>query len=392
MAEKIRLHILGVPYTITTNEYSHCAFAGKVLRFGKMMMSRNFEVYHYGIETSDIVCTKNFDVLSKNEWEELRIKSLEFANPDMSREEIIIKLNNKSEFVGPLGNVTTPLYTQFNIKLLPLLKENYRSTKTDIICLPFGIAHENCIKNLEAVCVESGIGYTGSYKNFRIFESYSALQNQISKEGKNYQHYWFVISNYYDISEWTLNLKPVTNKAGFLGRICDAKGLNIIVEIAKRMPHVEFTICGQGDPTKYLVYPNIKYLEPLCGTARSDYLSSLTVLLAPSTYAEPFCGVNVEAQLCGTPVISNDFGALVETIEPFRTGVLCHTLQDYCTAVQMALDGKFNRQYIRDRAVELYDMYNVAYKYEYAFRNILDIYNGNGGWYSNKDYLELLYR
>ena len=65
---KIRLHILGLPHTITSNEYSHCAFTGKVLRFGPMMLSRDFEVYHYGIETSEIICTKHFDVLTKNEW------------------------------------------------------------------------------------------------------------------------------------------------------------------------------------------------------------------------------------------------------------------------------------------------------------------------------------
>ena len=48
----IRLHMPAIPHTITTNEYSHFAFTGKVLRFAPMMISRGFEVYHYGIETS----------------------------------------------------------------------------------------------------------------------------------------------------------------------------------------------------------------------------------------------------------------------------------------------------------------------------------------------------
>jgi hypothetical protein len=43
---KIRLHIPGIPHTITREEFSHCAFTGKVHRFPRMMMSVGFEVYH----------------------------------------------------------------------------------------------------------------------------------------------------------------------------------------------------------------------------------------------------------------------------------------------------------------------------------------------------------
>ena len=62
---KKRLHILGLPHTITSNEFSHCAFTGKVLRFGPMMLSRGFEVYHYGVEGSEIECTKKIDILTE---------------------------------------------------------------------------------------------------------------------------------------------------------------------------------------------------------------------------------------------------------------------------------------------------------------------------------------
>lgn len=119
--------------------------------------------------------------------------------------------------------------------------------------------------------------------------------------------------------------------------------------------NVEFILCGQGDPTKYLTQLNIKYKEPLEGLERSKYLESLNVLLAPTYYVEPFCGVNVEAQLCGTPVISNDCGAFVETIENFKTGILAHTLEDFCQGIQMALEGYFDRKYIRNRASKLYE-------------------------------------
>ena len=212
----------------------------------------------------------------------------------------------------------------------------------------------------------------------------------MEQEKKLCQHYWFVIPNYYDIIEWPLSLNPDKKQIGYFGRICDIKGCNIFVEIAKHFPHITFILCGQGVPSKYLIKPNIIYKPPLHGLDRGVFLGSLTALIAPSMYLEPFCGVNVEAQLCGTPVLSNDCGAFVETIEPFKTGMLCHTLADYYDSIQMALDDKFDRKYINERATKLYDMYNVGKKYEYAFNTILNVYNGQKGFYSTESYIDLL--
>ena len=61
----IRLHILALPHTITNDEFSHCAYTGKVLRFPEMMVSRGFEVYHYGVEGSTTKATKNVELLTQ---------------------------------------------------------------------------------------------------------------------------------------------------------------------------------------------------------------------------------------------------------------------------------------------------------------------------------------
>ena len=131
-------------------------------------------------------------------------------------------------------------------------------------------------------------------------------------------------------------------------------------------------------------------MPPVYGKERGEYLGSLTALLAPSKYSEPFCGVNIESQLCGTPVITHPYGALIETIEPFKTGMLCHTLSDFCYSIQMALDGNFDREYIHKRSSKIYDMYNIAKQYEYSFKTILELFNKKGGWYSSNSFMELL--
>jgi len=379
----IRLHIPAIPYTITRDEYSHDAFTGKVKRFSPMMRSRGFEVYHYGVETSDSGATKNFDLLTKDEWTALRIESLMFVEPTLTREQAIEKNKDPTMIISTLSNWSSPLSKEFNKRLRATIKDHYRSSSTDIICVPLGRTFDDGVEGLGYTIVELGIGYQGSCKNYRIFESHTWLSHTLGSENKSPNNYWFVVPHAFDPSEYALSIKPNPMKVGFLGRITDFKGCNIIVEIARRFPTLEFILCGQGDPKSYLQLPNIKYKEPIHGLERSDFFGDCIAVLYPTKYHEPFgCGP-VEAQLCGTPVISSDFGGMVETVEQFKTGLRCHTLADYCHGVQMALDGKFNRRYIRKRAVNLYSMYKLAYNYEYIFKSIIDIHTaGKNGWYS----------
>lgn len=389
-----RLHMLALPHTITIDAFSHCAYTGKVQRFGPMMRSRGYEVFHYGIETSEANATRHFDVLKKDEWHALRIKSYMQLHPDVTLTDAVATLESSASFIGDLGNYSTPLYEEFNRRLKTLLQEHYRSTKTDLVCLPFGVSHNKALEGLDVVAVESGIGYNNSTRNWRVFESYAWMHNALAKENKNGQNYWFVVPNYFNTAEWPLSLTPKVNTVGFLGRVYDLKGCREIVEVAKRMPTVRFILCGQGDPSAYLTEPNIFFKAAIHGDARGKYLGSLVACIAPTQFVEPFCGVAVEAQLCGTPVITKDYGAQTETVEQGKTGLRCHTLADYVHGIQMALDGEFDRAYIRDRAVKLYGMYNVAKQYDYVFNCILDVHNGreksDNGWYRTETHIEML--
>jgi glycosyltransferase involved in cell wall biosynthesis len=388
---KIRLHLLGLPHTITKDEFSHCAFTGKVQRFSPMMRSRGFEVFHYGVEGSQSGADRDIDILSDSEWKTLRIESYKIKYPDLTLDQVLERLEDPKQYIGDLANVTYPLYVEFNNKLTGILEREYRSKSTDIVCLPFGPAHESAIAGKNYACIESGIGYLNAYKDFRIYESYAKLHHDMHRGGKPPQNYWFVCPNYYNINEWPLNLNPKLDTIGFFGRIDPCKGMLIVVECARNFPNVRFIICGQGDPTPFLIEPNICYKEPIHGSDRGDYLGNLIALLAPSNFLEPFCGVSAEAQLCGTPVIGPDAGAIVENVENFKTGLRCHTLSDYKYGIQMALDGQFDRKYIHNRALRLFDMYNIAFKYEHAFKSLLDIYNGTNGWYSKNTHIQSMH-
>ena len=390
MNSNIRLHLPAIPYTITRSEYTHCAFTERVQKFSPMMRSLGFEVYHYGVESSQSGATQNFDLMTKDEWTSLRIHTIQWLNPKLTLEEATEKNSDPKLDMSELSNWNSPLTKEFNKRLRVKLQENYRSQKTDIICVPLAKTHIDAINLDKQLTVEISIGYSGSFLNYRIFASYSWMSRTLGVENTNPTNYWFVIPYYFDINDFKLSLNPNPLRIGYLGRLTSLKGCGIIGEIAKKFPNIEFVLCGSGDPAHFLKAPNIVYKSPIHGKERSEYLGSCVAFLHLAKYNEPFGCAPVEAQLCGTPVICSDWGGMVETVEQFKTGLRGHTLADYCYGVQMALDGKFDRKYIRERAVNLYDMFKLANNYEYVFKSVLDIYNGKNGWYSPDTHIKAI--
>jgi len=378
----MKLHIFGLPHTQTTDEYSHCAYTGKIKRFSPMMRSVGYDVYHYGVEGADSGATKQIDVISQREWKSILTRMAKSIWPDRKEEELFSKKDFFQDFVRP----NSELYVTFNKYLEYDLLKNYE--EGDIICLPFGYAHEDALSKQfkHAIKVESGIGYDHSYQPYRIFESYAWYHYTAGKQNVFYGNdYWFVIPNYYDVNEWTFNQSPEKYVA-FMARLIDTKGLSIFVEMAKARPDMKFIMCGQGDPTPWLVAPNIEYREPIHGKARSDFLGGATAFFAGSRYIEPFGGVAVEAQLCGTPVLASAFACFPETIEHGMTGFNCHTLGDFLVGLEVIESNEMiDRSYVRYRASQFYDMYKVAHQYDSAFRQIKDV-SFEKGWYNPVSY------
>ena len=96
----------------------------------------------------------------REEWEDVRRRSYAQLYPDREM--------RAQDFVGDLANVCTPLYREFNRRFRQAPLEHYR--EGDLVCLPFGEAHKEAIEGLNALAVESGIGYPTSFLPFRIYE------------------------------------------------------------------------------------------------------------------------------------------------------------------------------------------------------------------------------
>lgn len=347
------VHLLGIPHTITRDEFSHCAFTGKVQRFSKMVRAQGIDVFHYGVEGSVTGATEDVNLMT--EAEHLALLGHPYHEQPKG-------------FYGDDAVEGSALYRQWNYNARQELMERMRPG--DLIALPFGRAHESAIQNLpllkskQCAAFESGIGYDECFLPYRVYESEAVRHTIMAKEGRSgigaqSARLEWVAPNYYDVDDWELG------KGGdhivFLGRLNEYKGVDVILRLAAERDDKTFILCGQGNSERYQGLPNVHLMPPIKGKERSDFLGSAAAIICPSRFVEPFCGVNVEAQLCGTPVISSNFGAFTETVEQDVTGYRCQTLNEWLAALDNVKS--LDRAAIRARAIRKYSLEAVGEQY-----------------------------
>jgi FkbM family methyltransferase len=294
----------------------------------------------------------------------------------LSEEEYKSLYSNRkdTDFYGNDAVIGSPAHALFESRLIPALRE--RLQPEDIICHPFGHAHQRLMSEFPAhQHVETGIGYSTLMPNsHRIFESHAWMHYHQGKEGRNGRNYEWVVPNYYDLDDWDVAAEPGQYLA-FLGRITELKGLDTIRALADHSPW-PIILHGQGDPSRW-AHPNIEYRGPLNGKDRSEFLGGARALLAPSTFTEPFCGMAAEAMLCGTPIVSVDYGAMTETVIEGISGFRCHTLQDWIDGIHAV--GDLDRRVIANIARSKWSLEACGKRYDKIFRQVNDLHRG--GWY-----------
>lgn len=368
-ADALRFHVLAVPHTVTRKDYSACAFTQKVLKFCKMMSSRGHIIYHYGHTESEVECTEHVPIMDND------IFKAAYGHYDWKKE--LFRHNT-----GDLCNKT--------FVERAIVEVGKRKKHLDFLLLFWGIGHEGVAKaHPDLIAVEPGIGcFNTPCTPFSIFESYAVMNYIYGQEKQQPKWYDAVIPNYFDLKDFAFGSKP-GDYFVYLGRIIESKGIKTAVEMAAAAG-LRLRVAGQGDFKEALGFDPpahvdiVGYVEP---AERLALLQGARALLAPTHYNEPFGGVTVEALLCGTPIITSDWGAFAENNIHGVTGYRCRTMEQFVWAAKHV--HRLDRRACREFAERNFSLERVGDMYEEYFRSLVPVFKGKGFYEENAERREL---
>lgn len=364
----MRFHVVGLPHTETNFEHLTCAYTQKVVKFCEMMLDRGHEVFLYSAENNIARCTEHVTVLSSTD-------QLRFFGP-----------HDKAALPAVDWDPNSEYWRIMNTNTINGIRE--RKQERDIICLIAGTAQRPIASALpELLSVEYGIGYSGVFSDYLVFESYAWMHHIYGLRGDDNGHFYHdVVPNYFDVKQFTPVAKPKGDYLLWMGRMIARKGPNIAAEIAERAG-IPLVMAGNGlikqDGDEFIANDitfksgNATHVGPVGVEERAELMANAYALLMPTLYLEPFGGVHVEAMLSGTPVITPDYGVFPETNLNGVTGFRFHTLREAVRGVERIEE--LNRAAIRTYAVNRFGLGPVGRQFETYFERLLGLYGD--GWY-----------
>ena len=173
----------------------------------------------------------------------------------------------------------------------------------------FGAGHKVVADvHSDMIVCEPGIGYAGGhFAPFKVFESYAILHAYLGlkmvAEMSNAMWYDAVIPNYFDLADFEY-CADKDDYFLYLGRIGPGKGVHIAMQIVEAAGG-RLIVAGPGDlrslgtRTNRPVSDYVQYVGVADVEMRKKLMAKAKAMILPSTFVEPFCGVQVEAMLSG---------------------------------------------------------------------------------------------
>lgn len=367
MTQKYRFHALGIAHTITSKQYTACAFTMKVLKFCRMMHERGHTVFYYGHELSDVPCTEHIVTLT-----------------DATFRKVYGDYDYKTKFFK--YDLSDEAYRTFDAVCIGEIQK--RKERGDFLLCFWGAGHRRIADahSHDMLVVEPGIGYplnAGHFARWRVYESYAILNainghTHVAECKEDWYH--VVIPNYFDPDDFDYR-KEKGDYFLYLGRIYSGKGVHIAVQVCKKLG-LHLKLAGQGNPEELGGYdkndPSIEYVGYANWEKRKELLAGARGLFLPSQYCEPFGGTSIEALFSGTPIITTDWGAFSENNIHGVTGYRCRTMDQFMWAVNNI--DKIDSEKCREFAMKNFSLQKVAIMYEEYFQMIHDV-QFKKGWY-----------
>jgi glycosyltransferase involved in cell wall biosynthesis len=349
----MRLHVAGLAHTQTTREWEACAFTSNVRGFCRMMGSLGHEVFLYASEENDAPCAELVTCITTAEQLDLCGVS---GPKDVLRARYAADAPHWRLFVGRAAAAVAA-----------------RRRPSDVLCLSQGLLFAPVAEAFGGPVVEFTAGYEGVLPHslsHRVFPSHAQAQSIYTYEnggraqGAPGRLGDRVIPHYFDPADFPFR----SEKDGyflFVGRLNEDKGYRIAIE-ACRAIGAKLVVAGQGD-----AMPQDVESRGLVGIEeRGELMAGAIATFVPSLYLEPFGKVAVESLLCGTPVITTDWGAFPEINLQGRTGYRCRTPNEFAVAAMRCAAGEINSSACRRSAAERFSEEVVRHQYDRFLRSL----------------------
>jgi glycosyltransferase involved in cell wall biosynthesis len=379
MKNRYRIHFLGLSHLPCDPQYNACAYTMKNYKLCKMLMDIGHEVIYYGAEGSVVPCSKFVQTHT--------LKDIRADYGDGDNRFDIGYDATKGDYRQDFGlDPKKPSTLKFNASAIAAINADKRDD--DFLLMSMGYYHKpvHDATKLFLTC-EPGIGYRGSYCRFRAFESHYMrcymqgveTQNKCV-DGHNYDR---VIPNYFEGKDFEFSSEK-DDYVLYIGRLIWRKGLAIAYQAAKASGR-KLVICGQGgvvrsngsffstvDPQVVFPAGGWEYYGYATPEERKQLMMHARAVMCPTIYMEPFAGVHVEAMLCGTPIITSNFGVYGgETFIDGVHGFKCNTLKDYVYGIKNSDSLSYHD--IRKWA-ERFLCENVVWQFQRWFEDLYEVY------------------
>ena len=366
---EFRFHQVGLYHLPASKKYLPCAYTQNVVNLIAMLRSLGHEVIYYGSEGAETQANEQVVTHTLQDIYD------SFGNGD-NRFELGYDWTKGNTFRYDEKLPLSPVHLKFRNNVITEVSKRYQ--EGDFLLLPQG--GETWGKyiagalQIPATC-EPGIGYHDPIARFKAYESASLMNLVHGKwygENKNTGYKGklmdTVIPNYFDDNDFPDVKYEKGDEKGeyflYMGRPIPAKGIGIAQKVTQKLGKRLLFAGQRGD----IDLENAEYVGVVNDPKRkAELLGGATAVFVPSLYIEPFGGVNVEAQLCGTPAITTDFGVFKETVVQGVTGFRCSTFQEFIESAKNAhtLDANFVRL-----NAQQYLMSNVKWQYQSWFERI----------------------
>ncbi|MDD5511791.1 MAG: glycosyltransferase, partial [Dehalococcoidales bacterium] len=379
--DRFRFHLLGLPHSKTTKDWVLCPFTQLTYKMSKMLSDMGHEVIHYGTEGSNPECSENVTVLTE------AVQKQAYGDWEPNKQ---LWIHNGNDLA----------YTTFRKNAIAEI--NKRKEPKDLLLVTNGTWLQEVADKTHVTAIEPFVGYLGHFAKYKVFPSYAWMHYLYGLKAQSVKWnlsdgnwYYAVIPHYFDVNDFKFEADK-EDYFLYCGRLIKRKGCHIAGDLTKRIgaklkvigqvmwpDRIEESLSSVG-----LNQPHVEYLGAVGREERNRLMGKAKAVIIPSVYMEPFGKVVVEALLCGTPVITTDWGSFPEIVKHGEVGYRCRTMGDFIWAANHIdnIDPEDCRKYASDN----YSIERISKMYQEYFSKVYDLFDK--GWYQERTDMDWLRR